>query len=199
MSLSYLREHEAENNIRALDQKVSLLLTKSKEQAGKNEHFEKKIRALEKRNDDLETRLKASEHNALARHLNALIPPSSHQPLHPLNSIHTNQPLKNFPKHEHDIRTMSHSEVATLLKELDADVTTKVSVAERKTRLKELIGVGEKAGVVESGAVKEGVKEVDGVVDGLQQGEKEKKKPVKLPGLATGPPPGKVLPIAPKD
>ncbi|KAL8895660.1 MAG: hypothetical protein Q9207_008075, partial [Kuettlingeria erythrocarpa] len=58
--MGYIEDHKAESDIRALDQKVSLLMTKSKEQAGKNETFEKKIHALEARNADLETRLKAA-------------------------------------------------------------------------------------------------------------------------------------------
>ncbi|KAL9591629.1 MAG: hypothetical protein Q9179_007532, partial [Wetmoreana sp. 5 TL-2023] len=170
MSQSYIEAHHADEAVRALEQKVSLLMTKNKEQAGKNESFEKKIHSLEARNKDLEVRLKASyaslflpnrptptilpnrvhkvqaltpsfhhhsEHNALARHLNALLPPNAYQHLHPLHSIHTNQPLKNFPKKESDIRTMSSLDVATLLKDLDADVTKTVNAAERKSRLKE--------------------------------------------------------------
>ncbi|KAL8929293.1 MAG: hypothetical protein Q9208_001376 [Pyrenodesmia sp. 3 TL-2023] len=204
--MGYIEDHKAESDIRALDQKVSLLMTKSKEQAGKNEAFEKKIHTLEARNNDLETRLKAAEHNALARHLNALLPPNStHTPLHPLHSIHTNQPLRNFPKKVSEIRTMSAPEVAALLKELDADVTTRVNAGERKARLKEVIGVGERGSVVE------GMKEmglVDGHAEEKGEGEKgkdgkgaeeKKKAPMKLPGKATGPPPGKVLPIGPKD
>ncbi|KAL9604144.1 MAG: hypothetical protein Q9219_000732 [cf. Caloplaca sp. 3 TL-2023] len=216
---SYIEAHKADSDIRAMDQKISLLMTKSKEQAGKNEAMEKKIRALEQRNTELETRLKAayvsipspvipsplltkkkqnSEHNALARHLNALLPSSSttHRPLHPLHSIHTNAPLKNFPKKEADIRTLSSLEVATLLKELDADVTRVVAAGERKGRLKEVIGVGERGNVVE--AVKGEVGVVDGKVDGEGEKGKEKEKgkgEMKLPGKATGPPPGKVLPI----
>ncbi|KAL8931183.1 MAG: hypothetical protein Q9211_007163 [Gyalolechia sp. 1 TL-2023] len=94
---------------------------------------------------------------------------------------------------------MSSLEVATLLKELDADTTNVVNAAERKSRLKDVIGVGEKGSVVEAvglGGVKEDGKTVDGV-DGVD-GEK-KKVPAQLPGKATGPPPGKVLPIARRD
>ncbi|KAL8824544.1 MAG: hypothetical protein Q9170_008124, partial [Blastenia crenularia] len=64
---SYIEAHKADADFRALDQKVSLLLTKNKEQAGKNESFEKKIHALEKRNEGLETRLKASYAPSLSR------------------------------------------------------------------------------------------------------------------------------------
>ncbi|KAL8793704.1 MAG: hypothetical protein Q9182_007655 [Xanthomendoza sp. 2 TL-2023] len=192
MSQSYIEAHKADEAVRTLEQKVSLLITKSKEQTGKNENFEKKIRSLEKKNEDLETRLKASTHNALARHLNALLPPSSpHHPLHPLHNIHTNTPLPHFPKKESDIRTLSSHDVTTLLKDLDADIPPASAGGERKSRLKEIIGVGERGSVV--GAIKEaGVEGVDGV-------KEEKKKEVKLPGKATGPPPGKVLPIGPRD
>lgn len=60
MSQSYIEAHKAEEAVRALEQKVSLLMTKNKEQAGKNESFEKKIHGLEKKSEDLDTRLKAS-------------------------------------------------------------------------------------------------------------------------------------------
>ncbi|KAL9633552.1 MAG: hypothetical protein Q9204_003347 [Flavoplaca sp. TL-2023a] len=198
MSQSYIEAHKAEEAVRALEQKVSLLMTKNREQAGKNESFEKKIHALEKKSEDLDVRLKAAEHNALARHLNALIPPSSHhQNLHPLHSIHTNTPLKNFPRKESDIRTMSSIDVNNLLKELDAQTGRKMDAGERKARLKEVIGVGERSSVVQNPAV---VDSVDGVKqDGGEQKKEDEKKKKVLPGKATGPPPGKVLPIGPKD
>ncbi|KAI4141726.1 MAG: hypothetical protein L6R39_005205, partial [Caloplaca ligustica] len=60
MAQSYMEAHKAETDIRNLDQKVSLLMTKNKEQAGKNERMEKQIHALEQKNENLETRLKAS-------------------------------------------------------------------------------------------------------------------------------------------
>lgn len=60
MSQSYIEAHKAEEAVRALEQKVSLLMTKNREQAGKNESFEKKIQGLEKKTADLDTRLKAS-------------------------------------------------------------------------------------------------------------------------------------------
>lgn len=243
MSQSYIEAHKSEEAIRSLEQKVSLLITKSKEQTGKNDAFEKKIHALEKRNEELETRLNASyvafpfpmlahllpshihpfslpipslysshppnpnnntpppplantpsqnpsTHNALSRHLNALLPPSAHLPLHPLHSIHTNRVLKSHPKKESDIKTLGAADVATLLKELDADPPHK-EAGERKARLKEVLGVGERANVVQAVGGGEGEKEKEGVG--------EKKKEGKLPGKATGPPPGKVLPIGPRD
>ncbi|KAI4232150.1 MAG: hypothetical protein LQ349_005178 [Xanthoria aureola] len=200
MSQSYIEAHKAEEAVRALEQKVSLLMTKNREQAGKNESFEKKIQGLEKKTADLDTRLKASEHNALARHLNALIPPSSHhQNLHPLHSIHTNTPLKNFPRKETEIRTLSAPDVTNLLKELDAtDGAKKVDAGERKARLKEVIGVGERSSVVQNAALVDEVGEKGKKDKEEEQKRKEEKKKV-LPGKATGPPPGKVLPIGPKD
>ena len=60
MSQSYIEAHKAEEAVRALEQKVSLLMTKNREQAGKNESFEKKIHALEKKSEDLDVRLKAA-------------------------------------------------------------------------------------------------------------------------------------------
>ncbi|KAL8632072.1 hypothetical protein Q9189_002215 [Teloschistes chrysophthalmus] len=196
MSQSYIEAHRAESAVRALEQKVTLLMTKNSEQRGKNEAFEKKLQSLEKRNNELEIRLKASEHNALARHLNALLPPTntSHTPLHPLHSIHTNTPLPKFPKKESDIRTMSALDVSALLQDLDASPTKTIGAGERKARLKEVIGVGERSNIAE--AVRE-----QGLLDGEGgKKEEEKKAPAKkLPGKATAPPPGKVLPIEPKD
>lgn len=94
---------------------------------------------------------------------------------------------------------MSSLDVATLLKELDADVTKVVNAGERKSRLKDVIGVGERGSVVEVvGGTGEG-KPLDGV-DGAKGEEKKKAPaPAQLPGKATGPPPGKVLPIQRKD
>ncbi|KAL9007977.1 MAG: hypothetical protein Q9173_006850, partial [Seirophora scorigena] len=57
---SYIETHKTESDLRALDQKVTLLLTKSQQQTSRTESLEKKIRALEARNEELETRLKAS-------------------------------------------------------------------------------------------------------------------------------------------
>lgn len=83
--------------------------------------------------------------------------------------------------------------MTTLLKELDAtDGAKKTDAGERKARLKEVIGVGERSSVVQNAAVVDGVGE-----KGKKDNEEEKKKV--LPGKATGPPPGKVLPIGPKD
>ncbi|KAL8711879.1 MAG: hypothetical protein Q9220_003823 [cf. Caloplaca sp. 1 TL-2023] len=213
MSQSYIEAHKAEEAVRALEAKVSLLMIKNKDQAGKNEAFEKKLHALETKNLDLETRLKASpkeniracssprnsEHNALSRHLNALLPPlSPHTPLHQLHSIHTNTPLKSHPKKESDIRTLSSLDVTALLKDLDAAPEKgSMSAGDKKARLKELLGVGERSSVA-TAVVGNG--EVEGMVDGVEKKKEEggKKVEKKLPGKATGPPPGKVLPVGPK-
>ncbi|KAL8903141.1 MAG: hypothetical protein Q9171_007501 [Xanthocarpia ochracea] len=85
---------------------------------------------------------------------------------------------------------MSSGDVANLLKELDAD-TMKKDAGNRKARLKEVIGVGERSSVTQNEAfavVTDGVKE-----EVEKKGEQEKKKKDgKLPGKATGPPPGKI-------
>ncbi|KAL8643663.1 MAG: hypothetical protein Q9226_008203 [Calogaya cf. arnoldii] len=89
---------------------------------------------------------------------------------------------------------MSSLDVTNLLKELDAADDKKMDAGERKARLKEVIGVGERSSVIQNAAV------VDGEGEKKKENKKkeeEKKKP--LPGKATGPPPGKVLPIGPKD
>lgn len=96
---------------------------------------------------------------------------------------------------------MSSLDVAALLQDLDASPSNSPKNAgDRKARLKEVIGVGERSSVAE--AVKDrGL--LDGVVEGKkEEGEKgkmEEGKAKKLPGKATAPPPGKVLPIGPKD
>ena len=68
MSQSYIEAHKAEEAVRSLEQKVSLLMTKNREQAGKNESFEKKIHSLEQKNEELDTRLKASYAASLSTH-----------------------------------------------------------------------------------------------------------------------------------
>ena len=85
--------------------------------------------------------------------------------------------------------------MTTLLKELDAtDGAKKTDAGERKARLKEVIGVGERSSVVQNAAVVDGVGE-----KGKEEEKKKEEKKKVLPGKATGPPPGKVLPIGPKD
>ncbi|KAL9016646.1 MAG: hypothetical protein Q9185_006019 [Variospora sp. 1 TL-2023] len=213
--------HKTESDLRALDQKVTLLLTKSQQQTARTESLEKKIHALEARNAELETRLKASDHNALSRHLNSLLPTTHHSPssscsshhtqpppppLHALHSPSTNTAPKSFPRKETDIRTMPAADVTALLKELEVDVKGVVSAGERKAKLREYVGVGAEGNggaVVEAAAAEGGRNKAKGgaeeegkkIVDGV--GKKE--KGMQLPGKATGPPPGKVLPIGPRD
>lgn len=89
--------------------------------------------------------------------------------------------------------------MTNLLKELDAtDGAKKTDAGERKARLKEVIGVGERSSVVQNAAVVDGVGEKGKKEAEEEKKRKEEKKKV-LPGKATGPPPGKVLPIGPKD
>ncbi|MCJ1451100.1 hypothetical protein MMC28_001435 [Mycoblastus sanguinarius] len=95
---------------------------------------------LEKKNAELETRLKANEHNASARLANSSLPPNSHIALTPLHDLFTNKPISKFPKHELDIRTMSPTEVVQALRALDVK-TLGMSAGEKKGELRVQCGL----------------------------------------------------------
>lgn len=140
---------------------------------------------LAKKNADLETRVKAkyiphfllsssshnkedpanyssSEHNPSARVQNAqiaLLPNNAaHAPLIPLHDVGTNHKIRNFPKHEKDIRTMGAMEVIQMLQALDVK-TLGMSAGEKKGELRAQVGVGrdDKKEEVKDGVVKDGV------------------------------------------
>lgn len=86
---------------------------------------------------------------------------------------------------------MPAAEVSALLKELDVDVKGVSTPGERKARLRGFVGLAE--GERERGGEEEeGEDNKGGKVEGKKEGRP-------LPGKATGPPPGKVLPIGPRD
>lgn len=90
---------------------------------------------------------------------------------------------------------MPAAEVSALLKELDVDVKgVSAAPGERKARLREFVGLAERER--ERGGGDEDDKK-GGKVDGKAGKKKEEGRP--LPGKATGPPPGKVLPIGARD
>lgn len=94
-----------------------------------------------------------SEHNAAARVLNAHLPPLSHTPLTPLHDLSTDRPIRHFPKHERDIRTMGPSEVIQVLQALGVK-SLGMSAAEKKGEVRAQTGLpreAEKEGVVEKG------------------------------------------------
>ncbi|KAL8795938.1 MAG: hypothetical protein Q9195_001682 [Heterodermia aff. obscurata] len=83
------------------------------------------------------TRPTNSDQNALARLLNSRIANPDHV-LTPLKEAATNLPIKSFPKHERDIRTMSATEVTTTLRSLDQPTTG--PTVEQKSRLRQAVG-----------------------------------------------------------
>lgn len=101
-----------------------------------------------------------SEHNTTARLLNthlSLSSPSSSSkpptPLTPLHDLSTDRPIRHFPKHERDIRTMGPSEVIQVLQALGVK-SLGMSAAEKKGEVRAQTGLpreAEKEGVVEKG------------------------------------------------
>lgn len=105
---------------------------------------------LAAKNAALETRIAANEHNTTARlsNLHTTLSPSSstiHKPLTPLHDLSTNRPIRHFPKHERDIRTMSPAEVIQVLQALGVK-TLGMGMAERKGRLREEVGLRREGG-----------------------------------------------------
>ncbi|KAK0513623.1 hypothetical protein JMJ35_003987 [Cladonia borealis] len=104
------------------------------------------------KNAALEIRIAANEHNTHARLSNLYTtlspsPSTIHKPLLPLHDLSTNRPIRHFPKHERDIRTMSPAEVIQVLQALGVK-TLGMGMAERKRRLREEVGL---RGEVEKG------------------------------------------------
>ncbi|MCJ1462493.1 hypothetical protein MMC07_001095 [Pseudocyphellaria aurata] len=104
----------------------------------------KKIDDLTKEKDvlsaktaELEIRLRASEHNSVARLANAT---STATPLilEPLRALATNDPIPSFPRTERELRLMSSANVVDVLKALDASIHG--TPGERKARLRQECG-----------------------------------------------------------
>ncbi|MCJ1428487.1 hypothetical protein MMC29_006397, partial [Sticta canariensis] len=100
----------------------------------------KKIDDLTEQNDllttkvaEMEIKIRASEHNSLARLRNAT---STATPLilEPLRAPVTNTVIPGFPRTERELRLMSATEVLAVLKALD--VSIKGKSGERKARLR---------------------------------------------------------------
>ncbi|KAL9611767.1 MAG: hypothetical protein Q9167_003617 [Letrouitia subvulpina] len=163
MANSYIEAHSTTAALDAHERTLTSISKKNAELAGRNEALERKVDALTARTTALETRLRAvflfpptalrqlivhggpgghrRQNNALSRHLNSQIPHNSHQALHPLHALATDEPIRAFPKKITDIRTMSQGDVTHVLKALEADVTREVSGGSRKERLREILGV----------------------------------------------------------
>ncbi|KAL6719798.1 hypothetical protein ACLMJK_001719 [Lecanora helva] len=95
-----------------------------------------------KRIEALEIRVKASDHNTTARLLNAHAyhTRSLHAPLTPLRDLSTNRPIRQFPKHERDIKTMGPAQVIQVLQALDVP-TLGMSAAGKKGELRAQVGL----------------------------------------------------------
>lgn len=107
--------------------------------------LEKKLDELTKRNDalstkttELEIRVRASDHNSLARLTNAT---STATPLvlEPLRALATNGPIPGFPRTERELRLMGAADVLAVLKALDVSIGG--TPGERKGRLRAECGI----------------------------------------------------------
>ncbi|KAL9074863.1 MAG: hypothetical protein Q9161_002001 [Pseudevernia consocians] len=100
---------------------------------------------LQKKYDGLELRMKANEHNTTARilhtHLSlSSLPNKNNIPLTPLHDLSTNRPIRNFPRHEKDMKTMGSTDVIQCLQALDVP-SLGLSAGEKKARLRGEIGL----------------------------------------------------------
>ncbi|CAD6594094.1 MAG: hypothetical protein ASARMPRED_008519 [Alectoria sarmentosa] len=100
---------------------------------------------LQKKYDALDLRMKANEHNTTARILNthlslSPLPNKNNIPLTPLHDLGTNRPIRSFPKHERDMKTMGSVDVIQCLQALDVP-SLGLSAGEKKARLRGEIGL----------------------------------------------------------
>ncbi|KAL9103046.1 MAG: hypothetical protein Q9163_001876 [Psora crenata] len=90
-----------------------------------------------------------SEHNAVARTNNSHIAQSSnpnHAKLTPLHDLGTNRPIRQFPKHERDIKTMGQSQVVQVLQALDVK-SMGMGAADRKAEVRRQLGLPKETSV----------------------------------------------------
>lgn len=144
---------------------VKDLQTKTAELAKAKGYHEERIKnlttanaELQKKYDALEVRMKANEHNTTARILNthlslSPVPNKNNIPLTPLHDLSTNRPLRNFPKHEKDIKTMGSTDVIQALQALDVP-SLGLTPGEKKAKLRGEVGLAKE----DAGG---GAKEVD--------------------------------------
>ncbi|KAL9134636.1 MAG: hypothetical protein Q9175_004176 [Cornicularia normoerica] len=146
------RAYQEAHIMDSLTASVKDLHTKTAELAKAKGYHEERIKnlttanaELRKEYDALELRMKANEHNTTARILNAHLslsplPNKNNIPLTPLHDLSTNRPLRNFPKHEKDMRTMGSADVIQCLQALDVP-SLGLSAGEKKAKLRGEIGL----------------------------------------------------------
>ncbi|KAM0794947.1 hypothetical protein BDR22DRAFT_826480 [Usnea florida] len=159
------RAYQEAHILDSLTASVKDLQTKTADLAKAKGYHEERIKnlttanaELQKKYDALELRMKANEHNATARLLNthlslSPLPNKNNIPLTPLHDLATNRPLRAFPKHIKDVKTMAVADVTQCLQALDVS-SLALSAGEKKARLRGEIGVVEE----EKGGGVEGVK-----------------------------------------
>ena len=113
----------------------------------------KKNTALEHVTHELDSRVRAANHNAAARLANSRHTDPK-DALKPLHHATTNKKIDGFPRHEQEIRVMGGGEVVRILKELEAPMGQ--TPADRKAALKEAIGLDDRKREKEKGKEKEG-------------------------------------------
>ena len=93
-----------------------------------------------------------SEHNAVARTNNSHIAQSAnpnHTTLTTLHDVGTNRPMRQFPKHEKDIKTMGQSQVIQVLQALDVK-SLGMGPADKKSEVRAQMGLPKEASVTGS-------------------------------------------------
>ncbi|KAF6232501.1 hypothetical protein HO173_009167 [Letharia columbiana] len=141
------RAYQEAHIMDTLTASVKDLQTKTAELAKAKGYHEERIKnlttanaELQKKYDALEVRMKANEHNTTARILNthlslSSLPNKNNIPLTPLHDLSTNRPLRNFPKHEKDIKTMGSTDVIQALQALDVP-SLGLTPGEKKAKLR---------------------------------------------------------------
>ena len=92
---------------------------------------------------------KLSEHNAVARTNNSHLAQSAdpnHATLTALHDVGTDRPMRQFPKHERDIKTMGQSQVIQVLQALDVK-SLGMGAADKKAEVRAQIGLPKQASV----------------------------------------------------
>ena len=90
-----------------------------------------------------------SEHNTAARVTNSHLAQSTnpnHATLTVLHDLGTGRPIRQFPKHERDIKTMGQSQVIQILQALDIK-TLGMGAADKKAELRAQIGLPKESSV----------------------------------------------------
>ncbi|KAG8526543.1 uncharacterized protein KY384_008744 [Bacidia gigantensis] len=146
MARAYQERHILDNlseSVKNLQAQANDLTQAKHKQAEQIKNLITSKEALEKRNTELELRVKANEHNAVARTNNSHLAQSAnpnHTTLTPLHDVGTNRAVRQFPKHERDIKTMAQHQVIQILQALDVKVLG-LGASEKKAELRACIGL----------------------------------------------------------